>query len=340
MFLDETKPATVHTEWPPQRISREQVAAVVGGLKVALSPAPVHVLIDPFLGEPRPLNGGPDGPPPRVPAPLERARSSAWEARPVHDVEVEDSPIPYSQLPYLVELNGPEDPLLAATVELAMTEQMDELNAGSGPMRIGGWLQSVETGRALAQRIAGMLLQTPPRQYRKRYLRVADRRVLILLHHVLPPEAFGQWLGPVAWHYLNRSFDLEKVNGVAGGQRRFPFTLGQWRILEAGESINRSLAAWLQQRCDLPDDAMDSVIAGALQASAKGFAKVDDCMTYILYGLAYPGFENLPAVQPAFEQTAQQDEPLAETLADLPPTVWKGIPLQAPAYRIPGVTHE
>lgn len=131
--------------------------ADVQSLRASLDPVtPVFVLIDPMVGEPLLLDlaDGYWGDP-------QTQREAAWQ-RQVERIALSPRvPLALHQHPYLVQLQGIDDPLLELTLDLAHAEQSDAMKdgldgEGTAAHRIGGWLQSSMHPDQLAKQMAEM----------------------------------------------------------------------------------------------------------------------------------------------------------------------------------------
>lgn len=155
------------TDWPWDAAPSELLAALTSSLSQQLADGPAYLLIDPLLGD--------------VAPPI--------DARARHSVPGDALRLPAGQLPYLVELKSTQDPLLAQSIGWAVEEHLKACFNGSGAYRIGGWLQphAPNGASALAHRL-GALLVAHGEPQKGRYLRLADRRVLALLHQGHPAQ--------------------------------------------------------------------------------------------------------------------------------------------------------
>ncbi|WP_137938741.1 hypothetical protein [Chitinivorax sp. B] len=219
-------------------------------LQAALEPGlPVFVLIDPLLGEPLPLAGDP----PDDWAALQAWREVAWQC-PVFGVRLPaKTPLPVPMSPYLVQLHPLED-WLPTTLQLAADEWQtavaDGLSGdGQAAHRIGGWLQSPVDGAALADQLAASLSLRTVAHTRARYLRLADRRVLDWLRHVVgDARLLAQWPSLHAWHYLAPTGRIDRLRAGAGAHQPLQLSLDEWPRFMQNEHIQPTLARWLGQR--------------------------------------------------------------------------------------------
>lgn len=153
----------------------DQVAKTVACLRERFDSAlPIFVLIDPLLGEPATPTRIDSGTLDAI-----AARGVIWN-RLIAPIRLCGSiALPIHQHPYLVALEGHQDPLLEFTVDLALNERSQAMayglgGSGGGPHRIGGWLQSDLSVSQLAELVAAMCDLRPTVPTAPRYLRIAD----------------------------------------------------------------------------------------------------------------------------------------------------------------------
>lgn len=230
------------------------------------------LLIDPMLGDPV----LPSLPPMGMAAPaLDALRTAAWQ-RTCHALTLPSSLLLDAALaPYLVALDGLDDPWLAASVQWAVHEAVQSWFAEPGqptPHRVGGWLQSAVFAPQLAQVLSGWLQLNTQAPTPARYLRLADRRVLSLATHVLGPQVMAERLSPVRhWHWLDaqaawRSLaalpdhmpsTLDKACKPAAHevpcQPLAEFSHSQWAQMALGETVHGHIAQTIRQALAHPE---------------------------------------------------------------------------------------
>lgn len=220
------------------------------------SPAPAHdfrsdlplfVLIDPLLGDIHPVDEITTD---MAKSELEAIRSHVWQ-RPVHGIDLhENLPIDTAYAPYIVELQGPDDPWAIRTLEIAQAECLQAYEgglAGSGtvPRKIGGWLHSSLIGPTLAHVLSQwMRLDTVTRTPAK-YLRLGDSRVLDLLVHAAGKDNFANHMGRVTqWSYFNPIGRWQHLLSAQADLAARPIRLSaaQWTQMSLGSMLHPAVA--------------------------------------------------------------------------------------------------
>ncbi|MCY1215038.1 hypothetical protein D9M72_268730 [compost metagenome] len=269
---------------------------------------PVYLLIDGFSGSPEGLGE------------VGRHRR--------HAIDVERLKVPPDRAPYLLELEDRHDPLLDLSLVLAIQEHLNACADGSGPSRVGGWLQTHRhggNGATLARQLRG-LFHARGAPGKGRYLRLADRRVLGLLHQAprahsvlpLPPIDWSSSLqGIASWAYLDMNFDVQALRGAAGDSLPRPLKLEapHWTLPVRAEAINRTLMAWQRTRRRLPADALAQALHKVGNASRRGLADPKTQAAYAAEALQHPAFEAWPGLDPCLAETVRRGWPMAEVLA-------------------------
>lgn len=247
---------------------------------------PVYLLIDPFLGDVQGLDD---------------------HDRPRYPIDGKPFDVPSHRSPYLIELEDRHDPLLEVSLTLAVREQLVACAVGSGAFRIGAWLQTHGgDGAALAKQL-GSLFRVRGAPGGKRYLRLADRRMLALLHRMphlesrplMPAIDWPEMLkGLAEWVYLDMNFNLQSLQGTPGESRPRPLKLevSHWALPLQAEAINRTLMAWQQLRYPLPDDAAAQALHKVTNALRRGIADPQDQAAYSVEALCHPAFEGWQAL--------------------------------------------
>lgn len=284
------------SDWPWRNLPDILVPLLTETLARQLTAGPLFMLVDPFSGD------------------LELGANS--QGRPHQRIAVPDAGLNQSaeQLPYLVEISDACDPLLTQSVEWAALEHMVACNAGGdGPYRIGGWLQPHEagTGTALARQI-GFLLHASGKPQHGRYLRLADRRVVALLHcaptlttampakpALRPIDWQKQLQGIAAWIYLDANFGLQRLSGNPGAPVTGSLQLdaAYWHLMGSAETINRTLMAWQGTRYPLPQDALVQAAQRLMAARQAGLSDSQDCIAYATEALNFPAFAQWARMQ-------------------------------------------
>ena len=295
-------------------------------LRATLTPGtPIMVLVDPMLGEPLPSDTRPGNE-----AEAQTMREAVWQ-RPVARIALAPRvPLAPHEHPYLVELQGINDPWLDASLEIAHDERIEAQaegldGEGAAPHRIGGWLQSTTHLPQLAEHLSTLLGVNTEARTKATYLRLADRRVLGLLRHVAGDTAIAQQFGRLQnWVYLNACGQLAALKST--GETVEPLRLDQyqWALMEAGENVNRTLALWLgeAQRRELepcgaaPAHALYAPILRALahahEAARKWphrFQTSLDRPVWAALFLLDPAIEHSDAVHQLLKNTGSIDDP-------------------------------
>lgn len=232
------------------------IASRCDQVRAALQPSGVgtYLLIDPMLGDPLLSDG--------VPAewPLEQInvlRNEAWQ-RTTRALQLPTSlGLDAALAPYIVELHGTQDPWLADSVAWAVQETVHTWTAEpdqASPHRVGGWLQTSAVNDNLVERLSACLQLSARGAGHARYLRLADRRVLGLAHHVLGQARMAQALYPVArWLWLDPKTALQTIEVPPAGDPQSPsvcalreplaqFSAAQWKTMGLGPKAHHAMA--------------------------------------------------------------------------------------------------
>lgn len=215
-------------------------------LREKLDPlVPIFLLIDPLVGD---LMPGLDIE--QSSEELNKSRELSWERGIVDVVLPESIQLPHHMHPYLVRLNNVDDPVLDQSFEAAVGELMSAQaggldGSGIAAHRVGGWLQTTMHARRLSQAIAAMCSVNTDAFTSARYLRVADRRVFSLLRHVAGDERVSGQLGDIrCWMILDEIGQLSRLDSRTDEVRRLRLTATEWKKMEQGELVHRTLAQW------------------------------------------------------------------------------------------------
>jgi len=159
--------------------------------------------------------------------------------------------LPEHQHPYLVALSGIEDPWLKDSLDMALAEAAQACRdglAGTGraAWRVGGWLQSSGDAQSLAETLADAMQLTTEVQTPARYLRLADRRTLDWLTHLVGVERLRSALpGLRRWVWLDSLNHLQTLEGVeTGGSKRLRIRREEWPLFERAQWVHPTLARW------------------------------------------------------------------------------------------------
>lgn len=300
-------------------------AASTPALRAALDPAvPVFVLVDPLIGEPIALPPvAPDG---GIEA-VDAARRGAWQ----RDVRTVALPAKTDLAPwlgpYLVALEGPDDPLVDTTLAIARQEH-DAATArglagdGAAAHRIGGWLQSALFADLLAERLSALLHAPGGSPRRATYLRQADRRVLDWLRVVVGDARAGAQLGRVQrWHYLDAFGELATLASPADTPAPLAFSRDEWRLMHDAEAIQRTLARACGER-RLAGSGAEPPRYGEAAAGLRSaqtarrrwparFESVHDISAWAALRVLHPALDDSPAVRELLDAAAPSGQPPA-----------------------------
>lgn len=281
-----------------------------------------YLLIDPMLGEPLPdIQYEPD----QDLANIENARAQAWQ-RETFTVQL-SSPIPLrqAQFPYLVELNGPSDPWWEISLNLAVAQRKScreggLTGTGGGVLSIGGWLSSACRTSELLNGLADLFHLNLPRVTRASYLRLADPRVLDWTLQVLGRERLSAAIAPIQrWATLDACGKLIELNTSSSPSHKLDFSPGEWKLMERGEHVHRTINILLGQ-ADMEEPAAgpkpyDSVVRAldSTDLAAKRwpyrFPQPRDKHIWAALSLLRGAIDQSPAVQRLMELNPQADEP-------------------------------
>ncbi|MBJ2159866.1 DUF4123 domain-containing protein [Variovorax sp. IB41] len=268
--------------WPWDDVPAALVESLSAQLMSRFAPGrPIYLLIDPFLGDEKSLDG-------------RHAR---------YPIDGASFDVPPDRSPYLIELEDRHDPLLDVSLTIAVREHLVACAVGSGAFRIGAWLQTSNGAGAVLARQLSHLFRARGAPNAKRYLRLADRRMLALLHQMphmenQSPMPVIDWRealkGVTDWIYLDMNFKLQSLQGTPGELRILPLKLEQrhWTLPLQAEAINRALMAWQQLRYPLPADATVQVLRKVANAQRRGIVNPQDQAAYSVEALCHEAFES------------------------------------------------
>ncbi|CAN5875922.1 hypothetical protein BH11PSE13_BH11PSE13_13390 [soil metagenome] len=307
-------------DWPWDRLPSDMARSLAISLREQFIDGPVYLLVDPLL--------------------------SALDALPSHlaryVIPGDGLGIATEETPFLVQFENRDDPWLEESLRWAVTEHLKACFAGSGAYRVAGWLQPHEEGAAedLARRL-GALIKTSRASSRGRYLRLADRRVLALLHSATrTPDALTtpaidwslQLQGIATWSYMDHNLALQSLRGRQGTMVNEPLRLdaAHWDLLAQAEAVNRGLMAWQCTTHPLPDDALKRLIPALARARQHGLQLPEDQAAYAAEAMRHPAFEQWPDLRGRIERSLKTQQPLEDRLEAL-----RGQWINAPAVTSP-----
>jgi len=265
---------------------------------------PVFVLVDPLLGEPDDELNESLQACDSAHAAIE-ARSAFWKAD-VFPVALDEAMgVRTGRQPYLVECLPERRDMLIATLRMALQERSRALATGLAPYRIGGWLQSASAPERLCQALAELcrLRTRPDRLTPAKYLRVADRRVLGLLCHVVGSEQImGRLPGLDHWSWLDDSGELR---AIARTQRKafdpIVFDNCTWPRMDHGTGIHvvRARLIGMAPGAEAGFERIESALDRARHFAARWplrFTSARDVQDWALLELLYGDLTNHPQI--------------------------------------------
>ena len=282
-------------------------------LTAALDPVvPIYVLIDPMLGEP---------------VPAEDSRDE-W-ARDIAPVNLHASVALQPQLhPYLIALEGIDDPLLETTLAIAHGERTALLDAGLGghggaAHRICGWLQSSMHADQLAEQLATMFRVNTEARTTATYLRLLDRRVLALWRHVVGDARAAGQLGRLqSWTYLTPLGGLATLRSAAEEAKPVRMSKAEWDQMQEGEAIHRTIRQWLGELelmgiaphteeaalYDWSREALRDAFQAALRWPHR-FKELQDETTWAVLSMMHPGLARMATVGALMQEPGTPQAP-------------------------------
>jgi len=293
---------------------------------------PVWLLVDPIVSEPPSFAIAPSTATSTVDD-LAAARSAVWNRL----TETIDLPqairLPLQLHPYLVMLQGADDPLLDRTLAIAQAEAdsacKDGLTgSGRAAWRIGGWLQTLD-GRSPASTLRIAMRLDAAVRTDARYLRLADRRTLDLLRLTIGPQRLNsgtEWAN--RWLYLDvcsRLADTALSEADQTGRasdRPLRLSRSEWQRFGLATLAHPTLQRWWGelsdvQRAGLPTaDAMSRALQAVEQAKRVARLKPmhlrhdDDIVAWSVMSLLHPGFEEHEDCQHWLNAPPAADSPI------------------------------
>lgn len=267
---------------------------------------PLFVLIDPMAGEPLPGR-------------------QLWEREIVPVILAQAIALPPHQHPYLVQLRGSNDPLLELSLDLAESERAASQSGGldgegRAAHRIGGWLQSSMQTEALGGIVASMCRLNTDAHTKAAYLRLADRRVLDLLCHVVGDNRVTSQFGRLqSWDYLDPAGRLRRLRSPNEQAASLRLSVAEWQRLTRGELLHQTVAQWLgaiAQTAGAPPQALyaaaETAVTNALSAAKTWphrFKTAGDETVWAALSLLHPSLPHSPAVLKLLADPGSEAEP-------------------------------
>ena len=304
---------------------------------------PLFLLVDPMVGDVFPQTNLPQGGDVKA---LKQYRETVW-GRPVHMVELERSiKLEMARRPYLVEIEGVDDPWLETSFELALDEREGSWAGGLGGTgqvvhKIGGWLRTKLPGESLAALLGRWMRLNTETYVSAKYLRLADPRVLSLLSAVLGAQTLQERMGRLRqWCYFDAHGSLQHLNSSDPQRTETAESLRlnreQWSKMALGHVVHGAIArAFGQTLADLPGAApVGAVPYVAAITAAQGFSiyqkptgnktnhslcrairDEEDLVAAVALHLLHPGWENRTEILKLLEEGGE--ETLAARCSDI-----------------------
>lgn len=228
-----------------------------------------------------------------------------------------------AQRPRLATLN-PHDPgLLNASADHAVYEQHDPDREASEGFTVGGWLLSRRGADQVARHLARVMGNCTVQGVGRKFVRLADRRVLELLWPDLDRTQRQALLGPVeSWMVLNRRGDLSTF---AVGETPEPESLlpewslrlraDQWARMDRCEIVQAMLRGWRRFVTELPPDYLVRAANAVTAGQHLGLSNQRDLTLLGAYQLQiHPRLCEHPRVIEVVEQALNQGTALFKAL--------------------------
>ena len=302
--------------------------ATLKELQEELNPElPIYILIDPMLGEPLAsvtdeiIDSG---------AAMAASRVAMW-GREIIQIELSAKiKLPPTHFPYLVVLEGLDDPLLQTTLELAHEERNESQEEGlegegAAAHRIGAWLQSNMQADDLAKHLASMLDLTSEVFTKATYLRLVDRRTFALVRHLVGDASISKKMDQLQnWVYLDVQGNISALKSGGEAANFIVIKNAQWARLQQGEILNRAMALWLGEAKKLKQNNVSeqpalalyeplfNALDNATQATSvwpHRFERALDSSIWAALKLLYPTFEKKPTVAQLLQDVGTEEEP-------------------------------
>lgn len=233
---------------------------------------PTYLLVDPMLGEPFPellFTEDADA------QTLLNSRTDCWQ-RPTHLVQLDRKiDLHLIQHPYLVAMNGPEDPLLEFAYEQGMQEWNEATSGGIGGSgraihRIGGWIQSSQSAQQICAQLTALLSVNTKVPTTAKYLRLADRRAFDWLCTTVGSARIQAAMGRISsWLYLDCLGNLARIQNNDALHATLTLNADEWRRFMSGSSLHPVVAMWLGEM-HLQQSAIESDAATIYEMAQRG----------------------------------------------------------------------
>lgn len=278
---------------------------------LAITDKKAYVLIDPILGEP-----------------FTTSFMGAEDCQ-SHTIPINRDVLDETQKPRLIELHPKAVGLLRASLQLAIDEQSPVAEAKRG-FAIAGWLLSDQPIEVVKRHLSRMMLVRQP-GIGRRYVRLADRRVLEWLWPTLKRHQQAILMGPIAeWKIVDRCGQFITYQSPDTPPPHVPLELSpkQWHRLEQCATAQVLLREWSGfAENGLPSDYLKQVERLLNRFASIGLTEEADILLLAVYALQlHPHLDKHPAVRRAIVCSQQQQIPLADELGKISdPDGWEQI---------------
>lgn len=311
--------------WPWDSAPPSLVALLGAALAEPLDADVLYLLIDPGQGEP-PGIAVEEAPSAIPPSGVLRAREAAW-SREIHSLHFHAyRRFTVADFPYLVRLNGRDDPWLATSIGWAIQEHLQACAIGAGAYRVGGWLQidAARDGGVLARQLSTLMQYSAP-DGASMMARLQDRRVLHLLHQGVPLDWAASLKGIRFWRYLDHDLSLQNLEGAQGEPtlQPLPPVVARSGLLDWSHAVHAAQTRWLRTTFPLPENALRLVLDKLKVAERRGLRYPTDQGAYAAEALVEPAFEHWPELDPLIHVVTKFRQDLSDGM-DLYRTEWVG----------------
>ena len=208
--------------------------------------------------------------------------------------------------PLLVRLTDAHDPLLDASVALAIAQAKDVTLRSR---QIGGWIFDSRDQDALARHLSLRLTLSHP-EGRAR-LRLHDPRVLAQLTVLLTQQQLA-WLagGMQAWCYLDEGAGLREVPRLELKQRatRLSVDSRQWQALQRAGAVNEVIRTLRMTGAGFRTEWLTQAHELLARAPERGHAELHDQIAYAVHSMLFhPRFDTHAAVRRALADARERN---------------------------------
>lgn len=236
--------------------------------------------------------------------------------------------------PVLFRIRPEDSDLLGLALDVALSEQRDQVAEATNGLTVSGWLETDVTLEVLAQHLAAMMEQRGGGLSKAGVFRLCDRRVLELAWEVFNTTQKSVLLGPISrWHMVDRRGHLRSlVRPAAESSRsllRCALQVSQTQIFELSQcqQIQEMLRGWRSIVEDFPPDYLGRVRSALNGAISAGLSENQDVLLLAAYTLQiHPRLAIHPTVRASLRRSIEEQIPLMDVLAEIPdPDGWERI---------------